>query len=85
MRRLKVTGSRKAWGGTGIVGLCGPTLRYQPMEEVIAHIREGSTQYYVREGSWEADVRVEEEEGGARLVSTRDVLSRNNLLNLPDC
>ena len=85
MPRVKVTGSRKAKGGRLILGLYGPSIGYEPAEEVINRIREGSSRYYVREGSWEADVRVVEEDGESRLVSTKDVLSRNNLENLPDC
>ena len=68
-----------------IVGLYGPSIGYQTAEEVINQIRDGSTKYYVREGSWEADVRVVEDDGVFKLVSTRDVLSRNSLENLPDC
>lgn len=85
MPRVKVTGSRKARGGTQIVGLSGPSMGYQTSEEVISQIRTGSTRYYVREGSWEADVRVVEDDGLFKLVSTKDVLSPNHLANLPDC
>ena len=84
MRRLKVTRSRKTKGGKEAGGLYGPSFGYQPLEEVIRRIRAGTDRYYVREGSWEADVRVVEDESGSYLVSTRDVLSRNNLANLPD-
>ena len=85
MPRLKVTGSRKARGGTKIVGLYGPSIGYQTSEEVISQIRTGATRYYVREGSWEEDVRVVEDDGLFKLVSTKDVLSPNHLANLPDC
>ena len=85
MPRVKVTRSRKARGGTDIVGLFGPSIGYETAEEVVSRIREGSARYYVREGSWEADVRVVDHGGGVRLVSTNDVFSRNNLANLPDC
>ena len=76
---------RKAKNGTHIVGLFGPSIGYETAEEVASRIREGAARYYVREGSWEADVRVVEAGGGVRLVSTKDVFSRNNLENLPDC
>jgi len=85
MPRVKVTRSRKADGGRSIVGLFRPSMGYQTAEEVIARIREGVGRYYVREGPWEADVRAVDESGVVRLVSTTDVLSRNNLSNLPDC
>jgi len=85
MPRVKVTRSRKAKGGRMILGLYGSSIGYQTAKEVINRIRDGSTKYYVREGSWEADVRVVEDDGAFKLVSTRDVLSRNNLENLPDC
>ncbi len=85
MPRVKVTRSRKARGGRNIVGLYGPSFGYETAEEVASRIGEGATRYYVREGSWEADVRVVEDGGLAKLVTTNDVLSRNNLANLPDC
>jgi hypothetical protein len=44
-----------------------------------------STYLFVREGPFETEVKVVSGEGGLDLVSTRDVLSRNNLLNLPAC
>jgi len=83
MPRVKITRTRKADRGSRIVGLYGPSIGYQSTEEVVDKIRDGE-RYYVREGSWEADIRVVEEDGKTRLVSTRDVLSRNNLSNLPD-
>ena len=45
---------------------------------------DGAIRYYLREEAWEADVRVAEDEEGMRLVSTEDLLSQNNLMNLPD-
>ena len=85
MPRVKVTHSRKAKKGAHIVGLFGQSIGYETAEEVVSRIREGAARYYVREGSWEADVRVVEDGGLAKLVTTNDVLSRNNLANLPDC
>ena len=85
MPRVKVTRTRKVEGGRRIVGLYGPSFGYQTAEEVLSAIRAGDVRYFVRAGSWEADVRVVEEGGEATLVTTRDVLSRNNLANLPDC
>ena len=84
MPRSKVTRSRKANGGKRIVGLFGPSMGYQTAEEVAYIIQAGSGKYYVREESWEADVRLVDAEGGISLVSTKDALSRNNLANLPD-
>jgi hypothetical protein len=85
MPRVKVTRTRKVGGGKRIVGLCGPSIGYQTAEEVLSQMRAGSVRYYVRAESWEADVRVVEEDGELTLVTTRDVLSRNNLANLSDC
>lgn len=85
MPRLRITGSRKARGGKRILGLWGPTSGYRDAEEVVRHIRKGSARYFVREGSWEADIRVVEKDEGAMLVSTADLFSRNHLANLPDC
>ena len=84
MPRAKVTRSRKAKGGRLILGLYGPSIGFQPVEEVIGNIRRGAVGYYVRAGSWETDVRVAEENGAFVLVTTKDVLSPNNLENLPD-
>ena len=83
--RMKVTRTRKAKSGKRIVGLYGPSIGFRPAEEVVNRIRSGGGRYYVREGSWEAEIRVVEKEGEVSLVSTLDVLSRNNLFNLPDC
>ena len=85
MPRSKITRSRKGDGGKRIIGLFGPSMGYQTAEEVVSRIRGGVGRYYVREEAWEADVRVVEEHGAARLVSTKDLFSRNNLSNLPDC
>ena len=84
MPRVKVTRTRKAKGGRRIVGLYGPSIGFQPAEEVVNRIRSGGGRFYVREGSWEEEIRVVEIEGAVSLVSTLDVLSKNNLLNLPD-
>ena len=84
MARRKVTGSAKGKGRT-INGLCGPSFGYLSAEEVIAEIRAGTHEYFVREGSHESRVRVVREGEDQRLVSTRDLLSRNNLENLPNC
>ena len=85
MARVKVTHTRKTKGRRSIVGLYGPSMGYQDAEEVIDRIRRGVARYYVREGSWEADLRVVEEDGELKLVSTADFFSRNHLANLPDC
>ncbi len=85
MARVRITRTRKTKGARRIVGLYGPSIGYQSAEEVAVAIRNGCAHYFVRAGSWEAEVRVVEAEVGMRLISTEDVLSRNNLLNLPDC
>ncbi len=85
MPRSKITRSRKADGGRRIIGLFGPSMGYQTAEEVESRIRAGVSRYYVREDSWESDIRLVDEGGTVRLVSTKDVFSGNNLANLPDC
>jgi hypothetical protein len=84
MARRKVTTSRKA-KGRRIVGLAGPSFDYRSAEAVIEDIRKGVHTYYVREASHESTVRVVDDGEEPRLLSTRDILSRNNLENLPDC
>ena len=84
MPRVKVTRSRKVKGGRLIVGLYGPSMGFQPVDEVIRNIQQGSIRYFVREGSWEEDVRVVDDGGGFVLVTTKNVFSPNNLENLPD-
>lgn len=85
MARWKVTKTRKAKDRGWILGMFGPSMGYQSAEEIVQRIREGVARYYVREGSWEAEIRVVDEGDSSRLVSTKDVFSKNNLLNLPDC
>ena len=84
MARRKVTGSAKGKGRI-ITGLCGPSFGYLSAEEVISDIRAGTHEYFVREGSHESKVKVVGESEDQWLVSTRDLLSRNNLENLPNC
>lgn len=84
MARRKVTRRRKGPGGK-ITALSGPSFGFQSAEAVIADIREGLHTYFVREGPFETEVKVVAEGDQLRLVSTRDVLSRNNLRNLPGC
>ncbi len=83
MARLKVTHSQKAGGGR-ITGLYGPGFGFRPTEEVARHILDRTHQYYVREGSWAADLKVEVRDQEVVLKTTNDVLSPNNLQNLPD-
>ena len=83
MARRKVTGSAKG-KGRRVTGLCGPSFGYCSAEEVIADIHARVHEYFVREGPYESKVRVAGEGDEQRLVSTQDVLSRNNLENLPD-
>jgi hypothetical protein len=80
--RRKVTHSQKK-AGRYITGLCGPSFGFRSTKEVILDIKESRHTYFVREGPFETEVKVVSGEGGLDLVSTRDVLSRNNLLNLP--
>ncbi len=84
MARRKVTHSQKK-AGRYITGLCGPSFGFRSTKEVILDIKESRHTYFVREGPFETEVKVVSGEGGLDLVSTRDVLSRNNLLNLPAC
>jgi len=84
MARLKTTASVKG-KERAIAGLCGPSFGYRSAGEVIVDIRTGVHEYYVREGPYESKVRVVGEGDEQRLVTTRDVLSPNNLENLPDC
>ena len=83
MAKRKVTGSMKG-KGRRIIGLSGPSFGYRSAEEVIADIRTRAHEYYVREGSHESKIRVVGEGDEQRLVSTQDILSRNNLENLSD-
>ena len=84
MARRKVSESVKG-KGRRITGLCGPSFGYRSAEDVITDIRGGIHEYYVREGPYESAVRVVEAGNEQRLVSTQDILSRNNLENLPGC
>ena len=84
MARRKVTRSEKG-RGRRITGLCGPSFRYRSAQEVIADIEKNVHQYYVREGPHESEVVVVGKGTEQRLVSTTDILSRNNLQNLPRC
>jgi hypothetical protein len=82
MPRRKVTACSKGPGGR-VVGLFGPSFGYRTAQEVIEGTLAGREHYFVREGSHETDVRVIFEKGKQTLVTTRDILSRNNLRNLP--
>jgi len=84
MTRRRVTHARKGPGGR-ILGLGGPSFGFLSAEAVAEIIRRGADTYYVREAPFESEVRVVEEGGKVVLVSTSDVISRNNLLNLPRC
>jgi len=84
MARRRVTLARKGPGGT-ITAVGGPSFGFQTAQVVVEEIQSGSHTYFVREGPFETDVKVVEEGGQMALVSTRDVLSRNNLQNLPGC
>jgi hypothetical protein len=83
MARLRVTHSQKGRGGR-ITGLYGPRFGFRPTAEIVRHLSDQSHQYFVREGPWEDEVKVSPELGEGFLLTTRDVLSRNNLRNLPD-
>jgi len=83
MARLRVTHSQKG-RGRRITGLYGPGFGFRPAEEIAQHLQDQSHRYYVREGGWEDEVKVVGEGDKARLLTTRDVVSRNHLLNLPD-
>lgn len=83
MSRRKVTGSEKRRSGE-ILGLFGPSFGYRSAERVIGDIEGGVHHYYAREGPHDSEVRVELDAGEKRLVSTKDILSRNHLRNLPD-
>jgi len=82
MARLKVTRSEKGRNGR-IVGLSGPSFSFRATEEIISDLQEGRHQYYVREAPFESNVKVVEEHGQPALRTTRDILSRNHLGNLP--
>ncbi len=84
MARLKVTKSEKGPGGS-IIGLFGPTFGYRMLSDIVADIEVGEHTYCVREASYESVVRViHDGEDELHIRSTWDVLSRNNLSNLPD-
>lgn len=84
MARRKVTHAQKGPSGK-ITGVGGPSFGFLPAQVVAEGIQSGSHTYFVREAPFETEVRVVEEEGQMLLVSTKDVLSRNNLQNLPGC
>jgi len=84
MPRRRVTASRKGKAGE-ITALAGPSFGFLSAAEVIQDLREGTYSYYVREASYESSIWLSGEEGEEVLISTRDVLSRNNLENLPNC
>jgi len=82
--RRKITLSRKG-PRSRITALGGPSFGFQSAEDVIGDIQEGLHTYFVREGPFETELKVVEDEGEPELISTGDVLSRNNLRNLPGC
>ena len=81
MARFKVTESARSREGR-ILGLYGPSFGYRTTKEVISDLLAGRHVYFVREGSYESQVRVIEEGEGRTIVSTRDIVSPNNLQNL---
>jgi len=83
MARRKVTRSRKGSGGR-IIGLHGPSFGTRSVQDVIEDILQRTHRYYVREAPWEAEVKVMKNGEEQRLETTKDVLSRNNLRNLPN-
>ena len=84
MTKRRVTASRKGRHGE-ITGLEGPSFGFLSAKEIIEDLRVGKHTYFGREASYESAVWLSGGEGEETLVSTRDVLSRNNLNNLPDC
>lgn len=82
MARFKVTRSEKSRNGR-IVGLSGPSFTFRSTDEIISDLREGRHQYYVREAPFESNVKVVEEDGKPAIRTTKNVLSRNHLGNLP--
>jgi hypothetical protein len=66
-----------------IAGLYGPAFGYRTATQVIRDIEVGEHSYYARAGSHESEIRVVQRGAEKHLVSTADVLSRNNLFNLP--
>jgi hypothetical protein len=84
MPNRRVTHTEKSPRGV-ITGLCGPSFGYRSLVDVIADIEVGSDRFYVREAPFETRIRVVRESTEPRLVSTSDILSRNNLSNLPNC
>ena len=83
MSRRRVTHSQKGRDGH-IYGLYGPSFGFLSMSEIAADIRNDRHRYYVREGPHESEIHVFEDEDGEALVSTRNPLSPNHLLALPD-
>ena len=71
--------------GGRITGLGGCSFGFLLAEDVIADIREGQDKYSVRERPFETEVKAVEKRDRLRLISTKEVLSRNNLWNLPGC
>jgi hypothetical protein len=65
--------------------LCGPSFGFRSTKEVIADIKESRHTYFVRDEPFETEVKAVSGERGLELFSTKDVLSRNNLLSLPHC
>lgn len=82
MARWRVTGSVKGKNGT-ILGLFGPSFGYRSTLEVITDLLSGSHKYFVREGPYESEVRVVKNGDQETIMTTPDVLSPNNLENLP--
>lgn len=65
MARFKVTESARSREGR-ILGLYGPSFGYRTTKEVISDLLAGRHVYFVREGSYESEVRVIEEGEGER-------------------
>jgi len=82
MARWKVTGSVKGMNGT-ILGLYGQSFGYRSTQEVVSDLLAGSHKYFVREGPHESEVRVVGDADEQKIMTTADVLSPNNLENLP--
>lgn len=80
--RWKVTSVERGPGRL-IAGLYGPAFGYRTAMQVIGDIELGEHSYYVRAASYESEIHVVQRRAEKHLASTCDVLSRNNLLNLP--
>jgi hypothetical protein len=86
MAKREVTRSRKDRDGD-ITALCNPGASWSPRQkrDAINDIESGVHQYFVKVNAQEVSINVVKGPTGKYLRTGRDMTSKNNLDDLPDC